>query len=117
MLNRYLKKLLIPGLTLLTILACGPFAAATPQPAETLNALYTSAAQTLNAMSTQGSYTNTAQPLGTPTLSLLSATPIVFLSSTPVPPLPPVTRCDAAAFVSDVTYPDGSAVAMGSTFT
>jgi len=117
MFNRYFKKALIPFLALASILACAPFAAATPQPAETLNALYTSAAQTLNAMSTQGSYTNTAQPLGTPTLSLLSATPIVFLSSTPVPPLPPVTRCDAAAFVSDVTYPDGSAVAMGSTFT
>jgi hypothetical protein len=117
MFNKYFKKAFIPFLALASILACAPFAAATPQPAETLNALYTSAAQTLNAMSTQGSFTSTVQPLGTATLSLSSATPIVFLSSTPVPPLPPVTRCDAAAFVSDVTYSDGSVVAMGGTFT
>ena len=57
MFNSYFKKLLIPVLAMILILACGPFAAATPQPAATLAALYTSAAETLNAMATQGSNT------------------------------------------------------------
>lgn len=115
--NRYFKKILVPILALMTVLACGPFAAATPQPAATLNALYTSAAQTLEAMATQGSYTVTAQPFVTETLSIPSGTPLVLATYTTVPPLQPVTRCDAASFVSDVTYPDGSTVALGGAFT
>lgn len=121
MISKYFKKFLVPLAALATILACGPFAAATPQPAATLNALYTSAAQTLEAMSTQGAvFTATAQPFATETLSLASATPLVFQTYTSVPPIQPatqVTRCDAASFISDVTYPDGSTVAPGSQFT
>jgi hypothetical protein len=121
MLNRDFKIIIILALTFATILACAPFAAATPQPAATLNALYTSAAETLNAMSTQGASTATAQPNTSPTLSLSSsATPVGFATFTAVPPLqtlPPASRCDAAAFVDDITYPDGSVVAPGSTFT
>ena len=117
MFNRHFKKILIPLAALATILACAPFAAATPQPAATLNALYTSAAQTLDAMSTQGSYTVTAQPVMTGTLTLSSATPLPINTFTAVPPLQPVSRCDAASFVADVTYPDGSTVAVGSAFT
>ena len=56
MITRFLKKFLIPISALAIVLACGPFAAATPQPAATLNALYTAAAQTLESMSTQGAY-------------------------------------------------------------
>lgn len=112
------KKLLIPIAVLTAaILACnGPFAAATPQPAATLNALYTAAAQTLAGMSTQAVATQFSP---TPTLSLSTASPIVVNTYTSVPPLTsePVSRCDAAAFVSDVTYPDGSNVTLGSTFT
>ncbi|HSJ90174.1 MAG TPA: NBR1-Ig-like domain-containing protein [Anaerolineales bacterium] len=119
MFNSYFKKLLIPVLAMILILACGPFAAATPQPAATLAALYTSAAETLNAMSTQGSYTATVQPLGTPTLAIgsPSSTPLVLQTATTVPQLPPVTRCDAADFIDDITYPDGSVVALGGSFT
>lgn len=115
-----MKKILIPAVALVVILACsGPFVAATPQPAATLNALYTAAAQTLEGMSTQAVATQFSP---TPTLSFSTdptATPIVFETYTPVPPLSPVpvSRCDAAAFVSDVTYPDGSNVTLGSTFT
>lgn len=117
---RRFKKFMVPILALVTILACSPLAAATPQPAATLNALYTSAAQTLEAMSTQGAAsTVTSQPVATGTLSIGTATntALVIASSTNASPLPPVTRCDAAAFVSDVTYPDGSTVAPGSAFT
>jgi hypothetical protein len=113
------KKLLIPSLALATILACGPFAASTPQPAATLNALYTAAAQTLEGMSTQAAIAT--QLSATPTLSLSAATasPITVNTFTSVPPLSavPVSRCDSAAFVSDVTYPDGSNVPLGGAFT
>lgn len=112
-----LRKYILPLVVLVTILACGPFGTGAPQTAATLNALYTSAAETLNVMSTQGAYTATPQPFTTPTLSLSSITPTAFATYTTVPPLQPITRCDSAAFVNDVTYPDGSAVAPGSTFT
>lgn len=117
--KRNLTKFLIPILTLIVVLACNQFASATPQPAATLNALYTSAAQTLEAMSTQGSSTLTGLPPVTETLSIPSGSATAFPTFTTVPPLQTivVTRCDAAAFVSDVTYPDGSTVAMGSSFT
>ena len=116
MLSTRFKKFLIPTLTIAVILACSPFAASTPQPAATLNALYTSAAQTLEAMSTQAVATQFSP---TPTFSLPTASPIVLETFTPVPPLSPVpvSRCDAAAFVSDVTYPDGSTVPLGGAFT
>ncbi len=124
MISSYFKKLIIPLAALAMILACsGPFAAATPQPAATLNALYTAAAQTLESMSTQGAYyTFTPPSAATPTLSILlptsTSTSYVPGTYTSVPPLPPpVTRCDAASFISDVTYPDGSIVPSGSTFT
>src|SRR5688572_1533743 len=110
------QKFLFLTLVLATIMACSRFAAATPQPAATLDSLYTAAAQTLEAMSTQG--VGTLTPVSTGTLSIFttpSATP--FATFTTVPPLQPVSRCDAAEFVSDVTYPDGSAVGLGSTFT
>src|SRR5512146_2569559 len=112
------KKLLLPILALaVAVLACnGPFIGATPQPAATLNALYTAAAQTLSGMSTQAVAT---QFTPSPTLSFPTASPIVVNTFTPVPAFTsaPVTLCDAAAFVADVTYPDGSNVSLGSNFT
>src|ERR1051326_6274102 len=116
--STHFKKLFIPMIALAVILACAPLAGGAPPPPATLNALYTSAAQTLESMSTQAVAT---QFTSTPTLSFANptASPIVFETYTPVPPLSPVpvSRCDAAAFVNDVTYPDGSAVALGGTFT
>lgn len=112
------KKLIIPIFALATILACSPFAAATPQPAATLNALYTAAAQTLQSMSSQAAVTLTVQSSPTSELSIPTASPITLATFTTVPPLSPViTRCDAATFISDVTYPDGSAVSLGGMFT
>lgn len=110
-----LKKTFFLTLALALILACSPLAPATPQPAATLDALYTAAAETLSAMSTQSVSTLNA-PTFTPTstLSIPSPTAFVFETYTAVPP---VTKCDAAAFVTDVTYPDGSNVGMGVIFT
>ncbi len=69
MITRYFRKLLIPLAALAMILACsGPFAAATPQPAATLNSLYTAAAQTLESMSTQGAYYTFTPPPPRPQL-------------------------------------------------
>ena len=111
------RKITFLMVALVSILACSRFASPTPQPAATLNALYTSAAQTLEAMSTQAVTTLTVQSSPTSILSIPTSSPIVFNTFTPVPPLQPVSKCDAASFESDVTYPDGSIVSRGTTFT
>ncbi len=56
------QKLLFLALALSVILACNSLAPAAPQPAATLDALYTAAAETLNALSTQGANISTIQP-------------------------------------------------------
>lgn len=111
------QKFLFLTLVLATIMACSRFAAATPQPAATLDALYTAAAQTLQAMSTQSAGTLTPQPVSTGTLFISSPSATPFSTFTTVPPVQPVIRCDAAAFVSDISYPDGSAISLGGSFT
>jgi hypothetical protein len=104
-------------LLVISILACNLGVSATPDAAATLNPLYTAAAQTVQAMgNVQASPTSfvsiptsTFFPTGTPILIIPTST--VYLS--PVP----VKRCDAAAFVRDVTIPDGSTLSPGKTFT
>jgi len=108
------KKAIFLALVMIIVLACNPLIAATPQPAATFDAMYTAAAQTLSAMSTQGAMTQANQLSPTATLSIPTSTPIQFQTYTSVPP---ITRCDAAAFVTDVTYADGTNVALGVTFT
>ena len=111
------KKPIFLALVLGVILACSPFASAAPQPAATLDALYTSAAETLSAMSTQGAIALTSQPSPTGTLTIPTTSPIALQTYTAVPPLEPSAKCDAAAFIADVTYPDGTNVGMGVPFT
>lgn len=110
----------IPGI--LVVLAaflssCNFGVNATPDAAATLNPLYTAAAQTLQAMQADQA---SATPIG------LVATSTPFPSATPLLSFPtatsnnssvPVKRCDAAAFVKDVTIPDGSNLSTGKTFT
>ncbi|MBV6401714.1 MAG: hypothetical protein CNIPEHKO_02017 [Anaerolineales bacterium] len=118
MISARFTKFLLWTLALSTILACGLFSPdPSPQPAETLNALYTSAAQTLDALSTQVAFTPTPQPTATSTLLFGNSSPTPLNTSTNAPPVATLTRCDAAAFVSDVTYADGAAVGRGSNFT
>ena len=60
------RKILIPILVLAAAtLACNQVTGATPQPAATLNALYTSAAQTLEGMSTQAAIATQTSPTAT----------------------------------------------------
>lgn len=108
------RNLLLLSLAITVNLACGLFTAATPQPEATLNSLYTAAAETLSFMSTKGAVVESS---ATPTLSIPTNSPTAFATYTPVPPLQTITRCDTAAFVTDITYPDGSIIARGSTFT
>ena len=102
----------------LLISACNLGVSATPDAAATLNPLYTAAAQTLDAMSDQANNTpggfiatSTLFPTVTPGLSFATSTPVTYLS--PIP----VKRCDAAAFVKDVTIPDGTLIGSGGSFT
>ena len=104
-------------LTIGITLACSLFTPAAPQPAATLDSLYTAAAETLSVMSTQGAASQMVENSPTPTLSIPTSTPTPFATYTAVPPLQTITKCDAAAFVSDITYPDGSIVGRGNTFT
>lgn len=90
-------------------LACNlPADSSTPDPFATLNGLYTASALTLAAAgtSTPGLPPPTVTLAGSPT----ATNPPVALSPGPV------SRCDAAQFLADVTYPDGSIVPRNTTF-
>lgn len=77
-------------------------------------AIQTGAALTVEAALTQAAPTVTNTPAPFPTVPTATAT-------VPVPTLPPAvsptSSCDAAAFVTDVTYPDGTEVNAGDPFT
>ena len=102
--------------------ACNFPSANQTDPAATLNALYTQSAQTLEAMATQSASTSTtATGYLSPTASSSTSTPVPgFSTPTSIPPYKtsvPVTRCDWADFVLDVTYPDGSVIGRNQPFT
>ncbi len=110
------RLLIIPIAWLVASLACNLPSNfnSTPQAISTLNALYTSAAQTVQAVS-GANLSATPQPLTT-------NTPAAFPSYFPVtstPSLIPtaVTLCNAAAFVRDVTIPDGTVLGRSTQFT
>lgn len=93
---------------LMAQLACNlPSKSATPDPFATLNGLYTASAQTLAAVtSTPG------LPQPTPTIAGSATATNPPITSTPGS----TSRCDAAQFLADVTYPDGSLVPRNTTF-
>jgi len=102
--------------------ACNLPQADQPNPASTLNALYTQSAQTLEAMASQAAQTSIAtQSAASPTGPVPTFTPIPgFNTPTGIPPVKtntPVSRCDWAAFVTDVSYSDGATVGRGAAFT
>jgi hypothetical protein len=82
----------------------------TPEAAQTLNALYTAAAQTVSAAAL------TTSP--TPAASATNPFPTSpFLTLTPYATAVPVVLCDSATFIKDVTIPDGTVLAHGTSFT
>jgi hypothetical protein len=129
----YAKKIrpgmiIIVGLLILT--ACN-FPGATTEPTMSPELYYTAAAQTLAAQETQAA-------LGTPiALPSATSTGVIFVTLTPsqptvtpIPtntqlptntPIPPTATpvpipCDRASFVKDVTVPDNTEIAAGTTF-
>jgi hypothetical protein len=101
--------------------ACNLGVKAPPDASSTLNPLYTAAAQTVDAMANQDTYTpgsgnSTLAPLPGDFPTATPTSTLSFSTSTPRQSSAPVKRCDAAAFVKDVTIPDGSIITPGSTF-
>ncbi|MFZ5858972.1 MAG: NBR1-Ig-like domain-containing protein [Chloroflexota bacterium] len=100
--------------------ACNFPSADKPDPAATLNALYTQSAQTLAAMGTQAALTSTPSGYVSPTPFPTSTFLPGYISPTPNVSYytnTPVSRCDWADFVADVTYPDGSVIGRDEPFT
>ncbi len=110
------KSTFILSITFILIaqLACNIQAdSATPDTFATLNGLYTASAQTLEAAGTQSGFTATPG-LPLPTATLEGSVPA---TNTPIPQAPiPSSRCDAAQFLADVTYPDDSLIGRSKTF-
>ena len=114
MLSKKSTLLLSIIVILIAQLACNiPGNTATPDTFATLNGLYTASAQTIEAGLTPNSLTATpGLPLPTATIGTsLTATNTATSSGSASP-----SRCDAAQFLADVTYPDGSFVSRNNTF-
>ncbi len=123
--NSLPKKFLLPFIVLTAILlsACGP--SASTNSTDTLNAIYTAAAQTVEAQYTADAPTTTGQtatPVPTDTSSEIStptSLPVLeFATSTSTPYITTSggTACDDSGFISDVTIPDNTVVPAGQTF-
>jgi len=99
-------------IAVLALSACGAAATGTPTPTTTpvdVSAIYTQAAQTIYAQLTEQAPTLTPTPLftNTPTLP-----PPTLVTASPT-----VQKCENSAFVSDVTIPDGTQMAVNQHFT
>jgi hypothetical protein len=106
--------LMFLALMLMVQLACNiPSNSATPDTFATLNGLYTASALTVEAAGTQTGFTITP---GLPLPAGTVVAPTVGINTPAFASPVPVSKCDAAAFLADVTYPDGSLVARNSTF-
>ena len=101
--HRNIKHLAWLTVLVLFLFAC-TLGSGTPDAFATLDPLYTQAAQTLEAMTRQGTVA-AGSPLTSPTTTLS------WVSTTPYQSPIPITLCNAAAFIKDVTIPDGSVYA------
>lgn len=112
--KRRIRMLIVPVILFITSLACNlpSTVNSTPAAISTLNALYTQAAQTVQAASTPAGGTTPLPSPTNPFPAYPSATSMPVIN-TPAP----VILCDAAAFVKDVTAPDGTSFGRGVNFT
>ena len=102
------RKNILLGFAILLIvqLACNtPTNPATPDTFATLNSLYTVSAQTVQATTLTPGLPQQTATLSQPTTTLGIQSPI------------PTSKCDAAQFLADVTYPDGSLIPQNTSFT
>jgi hypothetical protein len=106
------RILSILSIFVLIFSACNlPSSSPTPEP----NVVFTAAALTVQAQSTQ------LAPFNTPTLPPVQPTNtvVVIPSATltiPTKAVPPTPACDQAQFIKDVTIPDGTVIAPGTSF-
>ena len=116
---------------LLLLTACN-FPGSTGQPTISPDLIYTAAAQTLTAQQTQAAQgtpiimpsptlpaaTSTSPVVIVPTNTPLPPTNTPLPTNTPIPPTPTATPipCDRGQFVKDVTVPDSTEIAAGTTF-
>jgi len=92
----------------------------TPDASATFQAIYTAQAATVESIQTQGAPTSTPTPLALPTFqfpTLPPQTPSPTVTSLPLTASPVAMRCDQAAFVKDLTVPDGTVFAPAAQFT
>ncbi len=95
----------------------------TPDSVATLQAVYTAQAATVAVIQTQSAPTTTPTPLALPTFPFPTLPPqtsfptITTLPQNTSTSIPAVTRCDQAAFVKDVSVPDGTVLAPDAQFT
>jgi hypothetical protein len=111
-------KLISLGVVLSLLLTACNLPRATPNAAATIQAVYTSQASMAATLQAQSGTPGT--PAGLPTITfptLPPATAAPTLTSYVPPPPAPTTYCDWAAYVKDVTVPDGSIFAPGAQFT
>lgn len=100
--------LLTFAIVLIVQLACNASSnPATPDTFATLNALYTASALTVQA----GGTATPGLPVPTATAATAAPTNTAATQSSGSP-----SKCDAAQFLADVTYPDGSILAPNATF-
>jgi hypothetical protein len=114
------RQLLVPALLMVLLLsACGA-APADATPTMGVDAIFTAAFQTLEAQ--QATQLALTPPTNTPSPSPFPTLPPPSPASTLPPltgstPLPGGSVCDNAAYVADVTIPDGTTIKAGEKFT
>lgn len=128
--KRVCVVLILAG-SMLLLAACN-FPGVSGQPTISPDLIYTAAAQTLSAQQTQAEQ---GTPIVIPSQTLPSASatsPVVIVptntplpltntplpTNTPIPPTPTATPipCDRGTFVKDITIPDNTEIAAGTTF-
>lgn len=93
-----------------------------PNAQSTLEAIYTAQAATLQVIQTQASSGETSTPLPLPTIGFPTLVPLVTNTPLGLPTVVggniavPAVACDKAAFIRDVTVPDGTIYAPGAAF-
>jgi len=107
--HRNIKHLAWLTVLVLLLFAC-TLGAGTPDASATLDPLYTAAARTLDAMALQGTAVGGS-------LSVSPTSTLSWVSTTPYQSPIPITLCNAAAFIKDVTIPDGSVYAPDTVIT
>jgi len=109
---RLIFKLSLLGIAFSLLLAACNLPQGTPNAAATMQALYTA--------QVQGGTPSSTPMVNLPTIIFPTLPPFTEVpSQTPQPPPPaaPTTHCDWAAFISDVSVPDGTILAPGGQFT